>query len=198
MADQARFIFSKGVKKAIGNIFIDAFSVETHSKKSNITSYPIEDNSTITDHVLNLPLSLNTNGIIEPIDDNYNILDTHNKIVDLMNSKQLISIITGLKVYNNMIILDYTVTRNAQNGQSLVFTMQAQETKIAQSQSVAIPISQLSQADLITYEQSQANADAGKATSGQTQTTNFLDGIEQAANDIVDGIAKKLGVVVTP
>ena len=188
MADQARFIFSKGVKKAIGNVFIDTFSVETHSKKSNITAYPIEDNSTITDHVLNLPLSLNTNGIIEPIGDNYNILDTHNKIVDLMNSKQLISIITGLKVYNNMIIIDYTVTRNAQNGQSLVFTMQSQETKIVQSQSVAIPISQLSQTDLITYEQAQANADAGKATNGQTQETNFLEEIKRQANEAADSL----------
>ena len=191
MANQARFIFSKGIKKAIGNIYIDAFSVEIHSKKSNITSYPIEDikdNSKITDHVLNLPLNLNTNGTIEPIDDGYNILDTHNKIVDLMNSKQLISIITGLKVYNNMIILDYTVTRNAQNGQSLVFTMQSQETKIVQSQSVAIPISQLSQADLITYEQAQANADAGKATNGQTQETNFLEEIKRQANEAADSL----------
>ena len=171
---------------------------QTHSKKSNITSYPIEDNSTITDHVLNLPLTLNTNGIIEPIGDNYNILDTHNKIVDLMNSKQLISIITGLKVYNNMSVLDYTVTRNAQNGQSLVFAMQAQETKIVQSQSVAIPVSQLSQADLITYEQAQANANAGKATNGQTQETHYLNGIEEQANSLVDGIAATLGIVVTP
>jgi len=188
MTDQARFIFLKGVKKAIGNVFIDAFSIETHTKKSNITTYPIEDNSTITDHVLNLPLNLNTNGIIEPIGDNYNILDIHNKIVDLMNSKQLISIITGLKVYNNMSILDYTVTRNAQNGQSLVFTMQAQETKIVQSQSVTIPISQLSQVDLITYEQSQANADAGKATNGQTQETNFLEEIKRQATEAADSL----------
>jgi len=183
MADSARFIFSRGIKKRIGDILIDAFSTETHTKRNTITAYPVESGYDISDHTVNQPFILNINGIVEPINDSSNILDTYNKLIQLMNDKTPVTVITGLKVYDSMSIINFEVSRNPTNGQSLVFIMQLQEIRIARSQFTEIPLSQLSQSDLETYLQSQSAIDAGKGTDGQTLETNFLEPIKRSVED---------------
>lgn len=183
MADPARFIFSRGIKKRIGDILVDAFSTETHTRKNVVTAYPVENGYDISDHTVNQPFVLNVNGIVEPVEDSSNILDTYNRLVQLMNDKTPVTVITGLKVYDNMSIISFEVSRNPTNGQSLVFTMQLQEIRIARSQFTEIPLSQLSQSDLETYLQSQSAVDAGKGTNGQTLETNFLEPIKRSVED---------------
>lgn len=193
MAEQARLIFSRGQPKQIGPITIDVFSTEDHSRNSSITSYPVEDGSEITDHIRNEPTSLNVTGIIESIGDGSNILDVFNQLNELIDSKETFSVITGLKVYENMFMSSLNISRNALNGGSLPISAKFTQIKKVQSQSVVIPISQISNADDITNKQTQPKADVGKATSGQTQgateeEAGYLDDIESQVNDILDTI----------
>lgn len=193
MAEQARLIFSRGQPKQIGPITIDVFSTEDHTRNNSITSYPIEDGSEITDHIRNEPISLNVTGMIESIDDGSNILDIFNQLNELIDSKETFSVVTGLKVYENMFMNSLNISRNALNGGSLPISAKFTQIKKVQSQSVIIPVSQISNADETTNKQAQPKADVGKATSGQTQgaensEAGFLDEIEMQVNDVLDTI----------
>lgn len=193
MAEQARLIFSRGQPKQIGSINIDVFSSEDHIRNNSITSYPVEDGSEITDHIRNEPITINIRGMVESIGDGSNILQIFQQLNELIESKETFSVVTGLKVYEDMFMNSLNISRNALNGGSLPITAKFTQIKKVQSQTVIIPISQISNADETTNKQAQPQADVGKATSGQTQgaengESGFLDEIESQVNDILDTI----------
>jgi len=193
MAESARLIFSKGNPKQIGPIIIDTFQTENHSRSSSSTTYSVEDGADISDHIRNEPLQLNITGNIEAIGDSSNILRINNQLNELIDNKELVVVVTGLKVYENMHIQSFNVSRNKQNGGSLSISMSFQQLTTVKSQAVAIPISQISTVDEKTNKQAQSDADVGKATSGQTQGQgengeNFLADIEAQVEGILGSV----------
>lgn len=194
MAESARLIFSKGIPKQIGPIIIDAFLAEDHTRRSSTTSYPVEDGADISDHIRNEPLEINIRGMIEAVDDGTNIIESFKSLNYLMDSKTLFSVITGLKVYENMHMNSLNINRTALNGGSLPFSARFSQVTKVQSQAVAIAISQISAADEETNKQAQPSVDLGKATSGQTQGKNPADGtcylcdIKAQVNDILGDV----------
>jgi hypothetical protein len=176
MAESARFIFSKGIPKQIGPIIVNAFLAEDHTRRSSTTTYPVEDGADISDHIRNEPLNINIRGMIEAVGDGTNILESFNSLNYLMDSKTLFSVITGLKVYENMHMNSLNINRTVLNGGSLPFSARFSQITKVQSQAVAIAISQISTADEETNKQAQPSTDLGKTTSGQTQGENPEDG----------------------
>ena len=180
MATSARLVFKRTKEKSIGDILIDSFVEESHERTSKITRYPIEDGSTISDHIINDPDSVTITGVVmrtiilNPDTSVDRALTAYADIIKLMKNKELVSLSTGLQTYKNMHIESFTVPRNFQTGSDLTFNMKLVNAVIAQSQTTIIPQSQLLDEDLL----SQGEADLGKASSGQTQeeetiTTQF-------------------------
>lgn len=187
----ARLIFSRGIPKQIGPIVVDVFQSEDHNRTSTTTNYSVENGADITDHIRNDPIQISITGHIEAIGDGSNILRVNQQLNELMDNKELITVVTGLKVYENMHIQNYSVSRNKQNGGSLPISMSFQQITKVQSQAVAISISQISIADEETNKQAQGAADVGKATSGQTQKEgedNFLADIEAQVEGILGSV----------
>lgn len=192
MAEPARFIFKVRTEKKLGNIPIDAFIQETHSRTNTLTRYPVEEGANITDHIQNQPEIINISCIIEAKDDGSNIIENFIEIDKLFKNKELISVVSGLKVYTNMVITNLSIPRTARNGGSLSFSASLEEIRIVNSQAVSIPNTQISNADSETNKQAQATQDIGKATSGQTQETNeqassFLAQVDAQIDDIFGG-----------
>ena len=199
MANQnARILFpTYQLQKQIGNILIDAFISEDHEQSGSITRYPVEEGSDISDHIILDPDKLTIQGIVGPkelTEGSQFVNTTRSVFTDITNlrlSKTLVSVVTGLKVYENMFITNFSVPRTAQNGGSLLFNMSLEQSRIVSSQVVQIPKTQIAEDEL----QAQGRADIGKVTSGQTQAqtedgTNFLDQIEPA----VDATLSALGL----
>jgi len=189
MAERARFVFSKERPKQIGPILVDAFQTEDHTRNSTATTYPVETGAEITDHIRNEPLEIRIQGNIAPVDDGANIFEAFKNLNQIMDDKELVSVITGLKVYENMHMNSLNVSRTARNGGSLPFSANFRQVTKVQSQTVAIAVSQISEADEETNKQAQPATDVGKATSGQTQANgegeSFLDEITAQVNDIL-------------
>ena len=110
----------------------------------------------------------------------------------LKNAKEnatLLNIVTGLKVYTDMVITDIRIVRTAQDGGSLPLQITVKNIKIVQSQNATIPNNQIEEGET----QAQPEQDIGDTQSGQTQTTeddNFIDQIEAD----VDNIFSQLGL----
>ncbi len=193
MAESARLIFSRRTKKSIGNIIFDAFISEEHMRNSKATKYPVETGAEISDHIINEPIRLTISAFIEAFIDGGNILESFRQLDELIDQKTLVTVVTGLKVYENMHITSYSIPRTVTNGGSLNVNINLEEFRFVSSQSVSsqsvsIPISQLSDADDNTNKQSQESQDVGKTTSGQTQTEDSLAQIRESAEALADYI----------
>lgn len=184
----ARLIFRVPVQKKIGSLEVTAFVSETHTRTNSATAYPVEVGADISDHIQDLPQEFNVTGIVEPVGDGANVPAAFVELENIMATKELITVVSGLKVYENMYISSLSVPRNARNGGSLSFSASMRELRIVSSQAVEIPKAQISDADDETNKQAQATQDIGKVTSGQTQATaeasNFLDQVDAQIDDI--------------
>ncbi len=130
-----------GSKRAsIGGITIDATMRETHTKSAICTENPVESGSTITDHVNLKPAQLEIDGIITDTPVTFSIIDSvtglvqtamsflgkksrsieaYDKLINLQKSRIPFKVVTGLKVYDNMILENFTVDRDAKIGKAI-------------------------------------------------------------------------------
>jgi hypothetical protein len=116
----------------IGGVELDATLVEEHRYTSRVTSYPIEDGTLISDHIINEPDVVVIEGIVS--DTPINILSQFNRSITAFNSlvrihqnREVITVVTGIKVYPNMAIVGLDVPRDIKTGQSLRFNIELQK-----------------------------------------------------------------------
>lgn len=126
-------LFGKRYNKGkVGSVELDVTLREDHNYTSRVTTYPIEEGSTLSDHIINEPTRVVLEGIVS--DSPLNILSTFNRSVDAFNrlveiheNRDIVTVVTGLKVYPNMAITSLNVPREVRTGQSLSFTIELQE-----------------------------------------------------------------------
>ncbi len=142
----------KGAK--IGSLQLDASLRDTHTFENEVSSFPVEDGSSISDHVRLLPVQLTIEGIVtdSPIDVRFSdvsyivegennreealVVEREDTAVrvetarDLLLSmrgsygkeQQLLTVVTGLKVYENMVMTKLSFERDGKTGRALPFT----------------------------------------------------------------------------
>ena len=139
----------------ISSIVLDASVSETHTASSTITDHPVEKGANIADHVRRQPDSIVINGVISNTSTMFpnnipgvaaiktiaNVLSnvsidtaqtSYLALKELLNGKELITIVTTLRTYENMLLEELTVDRNASNGNALVFTARAREVRLVE------------------------------------------------------------------
>lgn len=119
----------------VGSIDLDVTIREEHRFSSRVTNYPIEDGTIISDHIINEPDVLVLVGLVS--DTPLSIfapfnrsIDAFNRLITLHQSRQPLTVVTGLKVYQNMAITVLDVPRDVKTGQSLTFTIELQRLVI--------------------------------------------------------------------
>lgn len=126
-------LFGKKYDQAnIGGVELDVTLREVHSYNSRVTNYPIEEGSILSDHIINEPTIVVLEGIVT--DTPLAILtffnrsvDAFNRLVEIHQKRQIISVITGLKKYQRMVITSLDVPRDLRTGQSLSFNIELKE-----------------------------------------------------------------------
>ena len=126
---------NKYEKSSVAGIFLDATISEDHSYTCKATQFPLENGSSITDHVINDPVKLSLSGIVS--DSPISFLsafnrssDAFNRLVRIHELKEKITIVTGIKAYRNMIMTSFTVPRDTETGQALSFVFEFQQITI--------------------------------------------------------------------
>jgi len=116
----------------VGSVELDVTLREDHKYSSRVTTYPIEEGSSLSDHIINEPTIVVLEGIVT--DTPLSILsafnrsvDSFNRLIEIHNRREIVQVVTGLKVYNNMAITVLDVPREVTTGQSLRFTIELQE-----------------------------------------------------------------------
>lgn len=142
----------------IGEIQVDAFIRENHSFSSELTEHPVENGSTIVDHIFNKPVSISLDGIITntpmtlvgitSFDSLRRFANNESndfsqiafaKIEEIFCKREPISIATSLKTYEDMVLESLSVERESGNSSSLKFSCTAKQIRIVAQKLIDIP-----------------------------------------------------------
>ncbi len=111
---------------------VDAALTETHNLAADVTEFPVEDGSTISDHVIVKPRQYSCTGVISnsplasisplrnaataPATEGRQILEA------ILETKKVITIQTTLRSYTNMVMESLTFEESSTTGDALRFT----------------------------------------------------------------------------
>jgi hypothetical protein len=129
----------------IGTITFDTMVSEEHRFSSRVTYFPIENGTIISDHIINQPDIINLSGLVT--DTPLSILAPFNRSVAVFNfllqihqRREVVNVVTGIKVYENMAITSLDVPRTVKTGQTLTFNIELQ--RIVYVNNIQAPLTQ--------------------------------------------------------
>lgn len=119
-----------------GAVELDASLQENHTSSNEVTRFPVEQGVDITDHVRRQPERITIRGIVTDHPIVYRqrgierrSIEAYQDFLTMMDEAQLISVVTTLRQYENMVIESMEVPRNAALGNSVEVNLTMTEVK---------------------------------------------------------------------
>ena len=177
----ATTIMYEGPRHSIGTIELDAVTTETHGAEVEITDFPIETGSSITDHVRRKPLTLSMTVVLSDITDSGPVpgrsVDLCNQLYLMQSDAKVLSVYTPAKTYDSMLIQSIGVPRDNKSGCGLTLNVALKQVSLVQNRQTKKVNSRTARA--------QPKAKAGKTnpvsgpapTQGQARSVSVLSGL---------------------
>lgn len=195
MADPLTVLFKTNPDRRvqIGAVLLDATIEERHEYSSQVTQHPIETGGFVTDHVYEDPRHVSINGeitespvvffsVFNGLSDRR--VEAYDQLLALYRTRDVVTLVTGLKVYTDMVMKSFSVPRNQRTGRRLQFTAEFEEVRKAESEVVGVA----------EQKASAENADkvSDEKDVGRQETTTANDSVQEKANTSSSLLAKVL------
>lgn len=146
-----------GTLTRIGEVRLDAAVREEHVASARVTESPVESGAKVSDHVFLEPETLNIDGVItdtpvylHPASANEDdglltvplassgsrAIDAFEALRRLLSNREPLTVVTGLRVYSNMVMTNLNVPREPESGLALRFSCELRQVQIVQSQTI--------------------------------------------------------------
>ncbi|MBC3540662.1 phage baseplate protein [Rufibacter sediminis] len=184
MADPLSILFSQvpGRRASIGAVTLDATVNESHQYLANVTTHPIESGGFVTDHVYEEPREVTIEGEItsSPVIFFGNLgglsdrrIEAYDQLVSLYKTRDIVTLVTGLKIYTDMVIQSLSFPRDQKTGGRLQFSASFKEARKVSSQVIGVA-SEKAAAD-------KKDKVAGNKDLGRQEATNATPAQEEKA-----------------
>lgn len=196
---------------SVGNLEFDCLDAETHDWKRDVTTNPVENASPIADHIIDQPDGLTITGMIsnapvmsyvaqfeemvsgihdDRISRGFDLLD------NLRKSRELVTIYTRYRTYPDMLIQSISIPRTPDNGDAIMFTLQAIKVRIVTSQTTSLPkglgvkktTGKSNSKDANTRKRAGENKDNGKASQDIDPLQGGFQGATKLYHSVRDAI----------
>lgn len=107
--------------RVVGPVQIDCLISEKPENGLDITEIPVETGSRITDHAVIMPKKITLDIA------NHNASDSYQRLVEFQESRVPFTVVTGLSVFNNMLIKSISVERDFMMSNVLSAKIELQE-----------------------------------------------------------------------
>jgi len=157
LTEQVSLLFSDQ-KHRIGELLIDAVIKENHELRAQVSEHPTESGDSFCDHVQNLPVQLQIDGIISntpmtlvgltmfnsfanALSERSNDLaeEAFKKIEGIFSKREPITIATTLKEYPHMVLESLSVERGGGTSESLHFKATAKQVRLVNQSLIDVP-----------------------------------------------------------
>src|SRR5579864_2596637 len=121
----------KYAQSKVGIVTFDTMVQEEHRFSSRVTYFPVERGTIVSDHIINQPDIVHLSGLVS--DTPLTIFAPFNRSIAAFNAlleihrrREIIDVVTGIKLYRNMAIISLDVPRTVKTGQTLTFNIELQ------------------------------------------------------------------------
>jgi hypothetical protein len=121
-------------------IQIDAAPTEQHGHSLQLTEHPVEKGSDITDHARVKADSLTLDCCLSDGADEGRSSDTYERLRLLQDEATLLTVVTSLRVYDNMILENLSTPRTASYAGGLRFTAVFKQIRLVQNKTTIVSI----------------------------------------------------------
>lgn len=122
----------KYAQSKVGVVVFDTMVSEEHRFTSRVTYYPVENGTIVSDHIINQPDIVVLSGLVT--DTPLSLFAPFNRSIAAFNAllqiherREVVDVVTGIKVYKNMAITSLDVPRTIKTGQTLTFNIELQK-----------------------------------------------------------------------
>ena len=138
-------------KRKIGLLVPNVVMKESHTDKLNVTTHPVEAGATIADHAYLSPAELTMEvgfsgggSLVDFMDTtqfgvqaSLSPAESYQNLRELMTSRQPLTVVTGKRLYNNMLITSISVTTDASTEHVLFASLGLTELMITQTRTLS-------------------------------------------------------------
>lgn len=165
-------------------IQLDATLEVSLSHSMVVTSSPVEDGASISDHAQEQPASVTIRSLVSatplrifsfnPIIGDARPRAALEVMLELQSNRELVRIVTDLKTYDSMALTNFNAPRRADTKNALLFTATFQEVRLVSSEIVTLP------PDEETQVTASVGEEGGKVTApptdseGETEKASLL------------------------
>lgn len=121
----------------INDFLIDVALTETHEFEADVTEYPVESGSSISDNIRSKPIMVTMEGLVSnsPLEEiaKYRIApaepvaDAYAMLLDVRDKREPVTIRTSLGTFENMALQSLSIPRDGSRGDALRFTAKFQQ-----------------------------------------------------------------------
>lgn len=132
----------------IDGYVIDAAPTEEHEFPNEVTEHPVEEGANVADHVIILPDVVTIEGVVSDtpiaptsLQRTPNALPSDQALVllkGLRDSRRLTTIQTSLRVFQDVVLENLNVPRDARTGEALRFTATFRQVRLVTNQRTTI------------------------------------------------------------
>jgi hypothetical protein len=154
--------------RSLGGAIIDVVVSEKGESEMEIAAHPVERSAEITDHAWRKPRKVTISGVTGQ----GAVIAAHEAFLALQERPQLMTVVTGLKVYDNMLLQSLSTERDAEYGRVLKFDAVLQEVIIVSTQSG--PANAQNPQEGVSADRAKAGVNRGEVQLRQSSTTTGL------------------------
>lgn len=130
--------------RSIGGLMMDVTIEENHVDELEITEHPVEQGAAVTDHAYVKPASVTIKAGVTDSKDTATTGDkpsvaVYEALRKLQGTREPFDLVTGKRVYKNMLIKSLSVPADQSTENCLLFTAELQQIIMANVAAVAIP-----------------------------------------------------------
>ncbi len=129
--------------RSIGDLYADITISEKHQDTYTVTEHPLQDGTVVSDHVIrNQPTITLEVGVTDATTDqpgNYPSITFYEKLLALAEAKEPITVDTGKRTYENMVITEIVETTTQQTENCGIFIVSCKQVQITNTKKVKIP-----------------------------------------------------------
>ncbi len=138
-------------QKMIGTFVVDAFIAERYQFSNSVTDIPVEEGSSIADHIVEeqdvisveafignaafevVTMDGNTVSNLQAPDRMARVRQAYQELKKLVKDKKTVDVVLGLETFTNMVITSFSIDRDVETGANLPFSMEFKKIKIIKS-----------------------------------------------------------------
>ena len=134
MSDQGTILTGR---RNMGGLQFAVVVEEQHEDKLTITEHPVEQGANVNDHAYVMPAMLTIRAGVSGAEGAAR--EMYEKLLDLMRKREPFDVVTGKRLYENMLLENVSTSTDSQSEHSLIVTAQCRQVIIVRTRVASVP-----------------------------------------------------------